>query len=117
MSGAGRFLHVDECTKDRAHHDFARILISTPQLEIVNSSLEFFIDGCSYVIKLVEEWGCSLGVDSFLTEEVSEATSEMLSQPNNVTGLEEVQGEWELDELMDDLQKEWCQHDGKKEEV
>jgi len=25
-----------------------------------------------------------------------------------------VKGEWELDALVNDLQKEWCQHEGKK---
>ena len=117
VMGAGRFLHIDECTEDKTHLDFAQILISTHQLEIVNSSPNFFFYRCKYVIKLVEEWGCSLGEDVFLTEEVYDATPEMLSQPNIVTGLEEVQGEWELDELVDDLRKEWCQHDRKKDKV
>jgi len=32
---------------------------------------------------------------------------EALPQYNNVSGLDEVQGEWELDELVDDLHKVW----------
>ena len=95
--------------------DFARLLVSTPNIEIVNKSLEFFIDGTQFDIKLVEEWGCLLGEDAFLTEVESESTPEVLAQPNDVDGLDEVQGEWELDDLVNDLHKEWSHHDLKKD--
>jgi len=39
----GRFVRVDECTEDKARLDFARVLISTPQIEIVNTTAEFFL--------------------------------------------------------------------------
>jgi len=41
----GRFIHVDECTTDKARLDFARILESTPNIEIINQTSEFLIDG------------------------------------------------------------------------
>jgi len=47
-------------------------------------------------------------------EEVTDSRPETLSQQHDVDGLDKVQGEWELDELVNDLQKEWCEHDGKK---
>jgi hypothetical protein len=84
--GIGRFIHADECTIDKAQLDFARILISTSQIEIVNMSSEFLIDGSKYVIKLVEEWGCNLGEDAFMTEVDSDSRPEALSQPNIVSG-------------------------------
>jgi len=90
--------------------DFARVLISTSSLEILNTSLDFIIDGSLYSIKMVEEWGCNLGEDAFLTEVDIESTPKTLPQ-NNVSGVEEVQGEWELDDLVDDLQKEWSAHE------
>ena len=54
---------------DRARLDYARVLISTTILEVVNSTFDVMIDGCNYVLKLVEEWGCNLGEDAFLSEE------------------------------------------------
>lgn len=111
MSGTGRFIRVDKCIVDKARLDFAPILILTPILEIVNMSTEFLIDNDKYVIKSVEEWGCSLGEDAFLMEQVVDSSPEMLSQPNDDVDLEEVQGERELDELVEDLHKELCKHE------
>jgi len=37
-----RFVRVDECTTDKARLDFARVLITTTLLEIVNTTSEFF---------------------------------------------------------------------------
>jgi len=113
VANAGRFLHADECTVHKAHLDFARVLISTPNLEILNLSVEFFIDGRKYVLKMVEEWGCNLGEDVFMTEEDHvDAPEENI--PLNGNGLDEVQGEWELDELVNDLHGEWRQHENHK---
>jgi hypothetical protein len=71
VMGIGRFIHSDECTVDKARLDYARVLISTSQqIEIVNTSAEFIIDKYKYVVKMVEEWGCNLGEDAFMTEEV-----------------------------------------------
>lgn len=50
-----RFIRADECTVDKGRLDFARILVSTPHIEIVNISSEIIIDGSNFVIKLVEE--------------------------------------------------------------
>jgi hypothetical protein len=62
---------------------------------------------------MVEEWGCNLGRTHFLTEEVLDSTTELLEKPNNNTDTDEVQGEWELDELVNNLQEEWRQHEQK----
>ena len=43
--GIGRFLYVDECTADKARLNFARILVVTPEIEIVNKLTDFIIDG------------------------------------------------------------------------
>jgi len=98
----GRFVRVDDCTEDKARLNFAQVLITTPQIEIVNTTAEFFIDGIKYSLKMVEEWGCNLGEDAFLSEVITETQSEA-STFNDVPGLDEVKGEWELDELVDDL--------------
>jgi len=54
-------------------------------------------------------------VSLFLTEVFTDTTQEMLPQLNNDPVMDEVQGEWELDDLVIDLHKEWEQHEGKKE--
>ena len=71
-------------TTGKARLDFARVLITTTQLEIVNTTSEFFIDGSKYVLKTVEEWGCNLGEDAFLTEVDSLTEPEALPQYNIV---------------------------------
>jgi len=62
VSSIGRFLQADICIVDKARLDFARILVATPNVEILNLSVEFSIDGRKFALKLVEEWGCNLGV-------------------------------------------------------
>jgi len=101
----GRFIKADECTVDKGRLDFARILILTSSLEIVNNSTELLIDGIRHTIKLVEEWGSSLGEDAFLSEEEVEARSEQSVDRNFVHDMEEVQGE--VNELVNDLEKAW----------
>jgi len=59
----------------------------------------------------VEEWGYVLGEDAFMTE--VDSSPEASCNPNDDVGLEEVQGVWELDDLVNDLHKEWSQHEGK----
>lgn len=88
---------------DRERLDYARVLISKTSLEVVNSSSEVVIDGCNYVIKLVEEWGCNLGEDTFLSEEESESKMEAIIK--NASVLEEINGD--MNELVDDLNEEW----------
>jgi hypothetical protein len=117
VSGFGRFLYVDKCTADKARLDFARVLVVTPEVEILNKLNVFIIDGRKYDIKIVEEWGCNLGEDSFMSDEEIVSIPEEELHNNDVEGLDEVQGEWELDDLVTDLQNEWCKHDKKSVEV
>jgi len=105
VMNVGRFVRADKCTLDRARLEFACVLISTTQLEILNTSSDVLIDGSLYSIKMLEEWGCNLGEDAFLTEVEYDSRSEALLQSNNVNDIEEVQGEWELDNLVNDFHK------------
>jgi len=111
----GRFVRAYECIVDRARLDFARIFISTSQLEILNTTSDFIIDGSLYSIKLVEEWGCNLGEDAFFIEVEYDSRLEALPHSNNVDGMEEVRWEWELDDLVNDLHKEWSADERKNE--
>jgi len=113
VSGNGRFIHADKCTVDKTRLDFARILVSTSDLEILNKTTKCVINGRTYTIKLVEEWGCQFGEDAFMTG--ADSLPEASCFPDDDVGLEEVQGEWELDDLVNDLHKEWSQHESKKD--
>jgi len=113
VSRCGRFIRSDECTVDRVRLDYARVLISTTSLEVINLMSKVVIDECKYMIKLVEEWGCNLGEDAFLSEEEIESTTEALSNHNDAPGMEEVQGY--MDDLVDELSKEWLNQDEHKD--
>ena len=88
VSGISRFVFVDECTADKARLDFARILIATPNIEIVNKTSEFVIDGDVYSIKIMEEWECNLGEDAFMSEAETDTLQEAAPQFNNLTGID-----------------------------
>jgi hypothetical protein len=90
---------------DKARLDFARVLISNQLLEIINSSIEVFIDGQIFLLKLVEEWDCNLGEDALLSKVVSDSRTEALSHQNDAPRMEDYQGD--LDALVDDLSNDW----------
>jgi len=113
VSGCGRFIRSDTCTVDRARFDYARVLISTTHLEVINSSSKIAIDGIKHVITLVEEWGCNLGEDVFLSEEELESPSDTLANIHDAVGMEDCQDD--VDVLVDDLNKYWLQ--GNDEQV
>ncbi|GAU30400.1 hypothetical protein TSUD_364460 [Trifolium subterraneum] len=67
-----RFLRADSVSVDRDRLDFARVLIATPELEIIKRVENILVDGSLSEIKIVEEWGYSLGDDTCLFEEESD---------------------------------------------
>lgn len=110
VSCCGRFIMADECTLDKERLDYACILISTKSLEVLNSNFVLLIDGCQYVVKLVEEWGCCIGEDAFLTEEGPEPPSQ--SHHNNEGlayfvdhGMDDDHGDVEA--VIQDIYNEW----------
>jgi len=107
VSRCGRLIRSDSCTMDKVRFDYACVLISTSQLEVINSSYEIVIDGIKHVIKLMEEWGCNLGEDAFLSEEELDSPSDNLANIHDTVGLENCQDD--VDSLVDDLNKDWLQ--------
>ena len=105
VSGCGRFIRLDECTVDKARLDYARVLISTTFLEVINATSEVVIDGCKYLLKLVEEWGCNIGEDAFMSEDESDSRAEVLSIGNEVPVMEEFKGD--VDDFVNDFNEEW----------
>ncbi|PNY17795.1 hypothetical protein L195_g014547 [Trifolium pratense] len=58
---------------DKNRLDFARVLIATPELDIIKRSVTVLVDGLQVEIKIVEEWSYAMGEDSCLFEEESES--------------------------------------------
>ncbi|XP_045791437.1 uncharacterized protein LOC123886142 [Trifolium pratense] len=71
----GGFLRTDSCSAEKNRLDFARVLIATPELDIIKRSVTVLVDGTQVEIKIVEEWGYAMGEDACLFEDESEAES------------------------------------------
>ena len=106
VSHCGKFVRTDECTVDKGRIDFARVLITTTSLEVLNTTTVVLVDGRQVSIKLMEEWGCCLGEDAFLTEEVIDLPhKEDIAHQLTDHGLDDTEGD--VDALLDDLQRDW----------
>jgi len=73
---------VDTCTIDRERLDYARILLATSSLNIINTKTDILVEDVLVNIKIVEEWGCSIGEDVCLFEDdpVSDESEELENQ-------------------------------------
>jgi hypothetical protein len=65
----GKYLRADTCSLNKERFDYARVLISTSSLDVLNVSEHILVDGVLVDIKIVEEWGFCLGDDACLYEE------------------------------------------------
>ncbi|MCI44970.1 sulfate transporter, partial [Trifolium medium] len=68
-----RYLRAVSCTVEKDRLDYARILIATPALEIIQSVEKLLVDGELIEVKIVEEWGLSLGEDACLFDDDPES--------------------------------------------
>jgi len=62
----GIILKKDSNTKNKPRFNYARLLIMTPCLEVINYFEYILIDDELYCIKMVDELVSNLGVDAFL---------------------------------------------------
>lgn len=65
----GRYLRTDNVSLNKERFDYARILISTSSIDVVNVTEQILVDGVLLDIKIIEEWGFCLGDDVCLFEE------------------------------------------------
>jgi len=111
VSECGKFVRVDDCTLDRGQIDYARVLITTTSLEVLNLTTDVLVDGTTFSIKLVEEWGCNLGEDAFLSEDNSEQNLFKDEGFDNFDG-HDIEGEGgEVEAILDDLCNDWKEHE------
>lgn len=110
-SDCGKFVKADECTLDRGRIDYARVLITTTSLEVLNFTTDVLVDGSMFPIKLVEEWGWNLGEDAFLTEENIEQSSLKDEGFDNFDG-HDIEGDGgDVEAILDDLCNDWKEHE------
>ncbi|PNY15039.1 cysteine-rich receptor-like protein kinase, partial [Trifolium pratense] len=69
----GRFLRTDYCSAEKERLDFARVLIATPNLDIIKRVEIVLVDGIQVKVTIAEEWGYAMGEDHCLFEEETES--------------------------------------------
>jgi len=70
------FLRTNLVSLDRVRFDYARVLIVTSSLDIVDCVESLLIDDVMVDVKIVEEWGFKIGEDACLFEEGEESPSQ-----------------------------------------
>ena len=102
---------------DRDRFDYARILIASSSLEIVQRCESLLVDGEVVEVKIVEEWGFSIGEDACLFEE---REGSRFTQSNQEETVEDVDHDIEanvfVDQIMEELRGEEDREDPKERE-
>ena len=96
----GRLLRMDDITLDRDRFDYARILVATRSLDIINQVASIVVDGVPLEFKIIEEWGYSVGEDSCLVDDEASQADDKSEMPEDFdTGF----GGGDVDELVNTL--------------
>ena len=82
-----RYLRADNCSVNKERFDYARVLVATSSLDVVNMSEQIFVDGTMVDVKIIEEWGFNLGDDVCLYDEDDKSTSDSQDNANAHEGL------------------------------
>lgn len=98
---------MDGCTLEKEWLDYARVLITAPSLDVLNSYVILLIDGTQFTIQLVEEWGFTLGEDVFLSKDEPNSYSNNSEQYDEHVFLEDPEG---VEKLFYDLHNDWEAH-------
>jgi hypothetical protein len=88
---------------EKVRLDYARILIATPALEVVNRVEKLLVEGELVEIKIVEEWGLALGEDACLYD--NEPESETYHSDNEAAHCDP-EASNNVDMLVDKIAKE-----------
>lgn len=103
----GDYLRTDDMTLERGRFDYARVLISTPSLDIVSCVEKMVIDGILVEIKIIEDWGLNIGEDACLFDDNEDQKSQ--------SDIEEAQGDPEacknVDTFVDKIVKELAEEE------
>ncbi|MCH84567.1 sulfate transporter, partial [Trifolium medium] len=102
----GRFLRTDASTLDRERFDYARVLVATSSMTILNASEVLLVDGVKVEVKIIEEWGFNVGEDACLFEReevVQRPDSKHLEEQNDLDNRHHV--DVLVEKLTDELDK------------
>ena len=77
----GHLLKIDDITLERDRFDYARILLSITSLEVINTEAQIMVDGVLFDLRVIEEWGYSLGEDACLLDEEQDLDEVSIEMP------------------------------------
>jgi len=96
----GRLLRMDESALEKERLDFARVLIATSSLEVINTKATIVVDGVVLVFKIIEEWDYELGEDACLEMEEFEPVG---AQSDNADFHDDFDGWGDVDQFLNHL--------------
>lgn len=99
----GSYLRSDNCSMTRQRLDYARVLVSTTLFEVINVSEQISIEGVLVEIKIIEEWGFSLGEDACLSDDDGKS---VVSCPDNAELHEDMDINNNVDILVEKIVKD-----------
>jgi PAB1-binding protein PBP1 len=95
---------VDDFTLDKVRLDYARVLISTTSLEILNAEAKVMVDGELFEFNIIAEWGFAIGEEACLGND-DESHNDDVSQ--HVGRLDDVAVNGEVEVLLNDISNNW----------
>jgi len=99
---------VDNGNISKETFDYARVLIATSSLEMINVSHKILINGVLVELKIIEEWGFSIGEDACLLED-DVAANESILDNNLYHSLPKAREH--AKELINSLPEDWATDD------
>lgn len=103
-----RFLRVDNSTFSKERFDYARVLMAITSLEVLNFTDKMIIDGVLVELKIVDEWGFSIGEDACLLED---DTISKVSVPDNNFDHVATDTHEHVEDLVNKLAEDWAPDD------
>jgi hypothetical protein len=100
----GRLLKVDDSTLEKERFDYARVLLSTTALEVINTNATIMVDDALFDFKIIEEWGYSIGEDACLFDEEEVREGDI---PDTAEVHEDVIERADVDEFVNQLSADW----------
>lgn len=107
----GRLLRVDNCTVAREWFDYVRILLATSSLEVINDEADLLVDDDLVNIKIMEEWGFSLGEDACLFEDASICDESEKAEVHVVFVVNN-----DVENMVNEMTEEWMEEDKFREQ-
>jgi len=102
----GRYLRADTCSLNRERFDYARVLVATSTLDVVNVSDQILVDGVLVEIKIIEEWGFNVGKDACLFQADDKSVT---SNPKNLYTQDDIEIDKNVEILADNIMKDLVQ--------